>query len=178
MGGVDIERLLREGLARYGQGDLDGAIECWEGVQVQQPDHPAARDYLETVYEERFGSVEAGRSRSKAAAAGGPDEDDDTATFDTGESFEDLNAVPLPESDPDTRISEALAAYQNEDLERAWDLLQAVAKESPDRLDVQGYLGLVRGRQAKNFARVIGDKSRALQLKRSVSQLKGLNLKP
>ena len=80
--------------------------------------------------------------------------------------------------DPDTRIAAALEAYKSGKIEEAWSYLQEVAREMPDRLDVQGYLGLVRTQRAKRFAREIGDKARALRLTRSMGELKALNLRP
>jgi hypothetical protein len=48
----------------------------------------------------------------------------------------------------------------------------------PERLDVEGYLGLVRAERAKKFAREIGDKGRTLQLTCKMEDLKVLNLQP
>jgi len=45
----DIERLIEEGLTRYGQGDLDGALEIWERVLAVDPAHPQATSYVDYV---------------------------------------------------------------------------------------------------------------------------------
>ena len=45
----EIDRLIEEGLARYGQGDLDGALETWEKALEIDPDNPQAMSYAEYV---------------------------------------------------------------------------------------------------------------------------------
>jgi hypothetical protein len=45
----DIDRLLDEGLSRYGTGDLDGALVAWEGVLEREPDNARANSYVDYV---------------------------------------------------------------------------------------------------------------------------------
>lgn len=45
----DIDRLLEEGLARYGQGDLDVALELWERVLALDPGNTQASSYVDYV---------------------------------------------------------------------------------------------------------------------------------
>jgi tetratricopeptide (TPR) repeat protein len=173
----EIARLLKRGLTHYGLGELDAAIGCWERVRALDPDNQAARDYLETAYEER---AEADQAETPVSASMGVvpiDEEREDATPQSWD-FAEAPELPLPEDDPDKRIAAALEAYKSGKIEEAWSYLQEVAREMPDRLDVQGYLGLVRTQRAKRFAREIGDKARALRLTRSMGELKALNLRP
>jgi tetratricopeptide (TPR) repeat protein len=173
----EIARLLKRGLNHYGLGELDAAIGCWERVRALDPDNQAARDYLETAYEER---AEADQAETPVSASMGVvpiDEEREDATPQSWD-FVETAELPLPEDDPDNRIAAALEAYKSGKIEEAWCYLQEVAREMPDRLDVQGYLGLVRTQRAKRFAREIGDKARALRLTRSMGELKALNLRP
>ena len=52
----EITRLLKRGLKHYGLAELDAAIVCWEKARALEPGNRAARDYLETAYEERVES--------------------------------------------------------------------------------------------------------------------------
>ncbi len=48
---TDIDRLIEEGLALYGKGDLDGALHVWEKALAIEPDNPQATSYVEYVQE-------------------------------------------------------------------------------------------------------------------------------
>ncbi len=170
--------MLKRGLNHYGLGELDSAIVCWEKARALDPGNQAARDYLETAYEER---TESGQTETPVSASLGEfqDADDD----ETPQSLEFIRTpggpdLPLPEDDPDARIASALEAFKAGEFDQAWSQLQEVARELPERLDVEGYLGLVRAERAKKFAREIGDKGRTLQLTCKMEDLKVLNLQP
>ncbi|MGE0868112.1 MAG: hypothetical protein AB7P03_06115 [Kofleriaceae bacterium] len=45
----EIDRLIEDGLVRYGQGDLDGALRLWEQALVLDPENPAAVSYVDYV---------------------------------------------------------------------------------------------------------------------------------
>lgn len=45
----EIDRLIEQGLALYGQGNLDGALEVWERALAIDPDNPQANSYVEYV---------------------------------------------------------------------------------------------------------------------------------
>lgn len=47
--GPNIDRLLEEGLTKYGSGDLDGALHAWEEVLALEPDHEQAKSYIQYV---------------------------------------------------------------------------------------------------------------------------------
>jgi hypothetical protein len=56
----NIDRLLEEGLTRYGRGDLDGALTSWEQVLDLDPHHEEALGYIDYVrmnYELLVGEV-------------------------------------------------------------------------------------------------------------------------
>ncbi len=44
-----IARLLQQGLDHYGRNEVAEAVKCWQQVLELQPDHPVARDYLESA---------------------------------------------------------------------------------------------------------------------------------
>ncbi|HEY0250011.1 MAG TPA: hypothetical protein VGC41_00705, partial [Kofleriaceae bacterium] len=46
---ADIDRLIEEGLNRYGSGDLDGALLVWEEALVIDPENPQANSYVDYV---------------------------------------------------------------------------------------------------------------------------------
>ncbi len=48
-GSSDIDRLIEDGLARYGAGDLDGALLAWEEALTIQPEHVLANSYVDYV---------------------------------------------------------------------------------------------------------------------------------
>jgi hypothetical protein len=45
----DIDRLIEEGLTRYGSGDVDGALSVWEQVLLTDPGNAQANSYVEYV---------------------------------------------------------------------------------------------------------------------------------
>ena len=187
----EVTRLLKRGLNHYGLGDLDAAIACWERAQALDPLNRAAHDYLETAYDE------AGREPDKddstplsSAAANVPhaspgvlDDDDTPCTFDGAPpplpAGGTLPEVPVEGAEePNTVVAAALDAYKAGNLDEAWGKLQQVASEEPDRLDVQGYLVMVRSERARVFAREVGDQGRVLELKQSMAELMKKNLTP
>ena len=49
MGDSPVERLIDQGLERYGKGDLDGALVAWESALALAPDDARAAGYVEYV---------------------------------------------------------------------------------------------------------------------------------
>ncbi len=45
----EIERLIEDGLSKYGQGDLDGALLEWEQALAIDPENPQANSYVDYV---------------------------------------------------------------------------------------------------------------------------------
>jgi hypothetical protein len=46
---ADIDRLIEDGLNRYGSGDLDGALLVWEEALAIDPENPQANSYVDYV---------------------------------------------------------------------------------------------------------------------------------
>ena len=182
----EVTRLLKRGLNHYGLGDLDGAIACWEQARALDPENQAVHDYLETAYEENGGARKKAAPPRPAAkpASGFPPprnskpasgkivtDDDDTPKSGPIIEFE-------AEDDPDTQLQMALQAYKEGRYDDAWRELNEVAKSQPGRLDVQGYLQLVRTERAQTWAKEIGDQGRVLKRKITTAQIMQLKLKP
>ena len=169
----EVTRLLKRGLNHYGLGDLEAAIGCWEQARAVDPDNQAVHDYLETAYEEMGDGV---RSSSR------PIDDEDPTPISMHQvkapSSKRSAAPDLDDDEPDTLVRGALRAYKAGQLDRAWEELQTVANAAPDRLDVQGYLQLIRTERAQRWAKEIGDQGRVLRLAASTQQVLGLSLAP
>jgi tetratricopeptide (TPR) repeat protein len=184
----EVTRLLKRGLNHYGLGDLEAAIGCWERAKALEPQNRAAHDYLETAYEESGLPRKPEAAPAVAAVKTPPPtgipafDDDDTPRTNSPPPLAggaSLPRVPITDTDrPDTIVAEALDAYKSGRLEEAWLSLQQVSKEQPDRLDVQGYLVMVRSERARQWAREVGDQGRVLQLAKSMQELMSLNLTP
>ena len=181
-----MTRLLKRGLNHYGLGDLDGAIACWEQARALDPENQAVHDYLETAYEENGGArkksapAPAAAHRANALASARAEkaapgrivtDDDDTPKSGPIIEFE-------AEDDPDTQLQLALQAYKEGRYDDAWIELNEVAKAQPGRLDIQGYLQLVRTERAQAWAKEIGDQGRVLKRRISTSEVMKLKLKP
>ena len=79
---------------------------------------------------------------------------------------------------PDTQLQLALQSYKEGRFDDAWRELNDVAKSQPSRLDVQGYLQLVRNERAPTWAKEIGDQGRVLRRRISTAEIMKLTLKP
>jgi tetratricopeptide (TPR) repeat protein len=182
----EVTRLLKRGLNYYGLGDVHAAIDCWEQARRLDPENRAVHDYLETAYEE-VDEKAPGEPRVVPA-----DEDDatpisesvsvpsvaDVADEDPTPLSQAEPVDPFADDDPDTLIQGALEAYKSGRLDDAWTELQRVADSEPERLDVQGYLQLIRADRAKTWAREIGDQGRLVNLQHTTQELMSLKLSP
>lgn len=172
----EAARLLKLGLNHYGIGDLSSAIKCWERTLEIEPGHRAARDYLESAYEDVDGSLPANiapASEPSAPVLEVFDDDDSPRTCDA------LPPVKLPEStDDDAQLAEALRLYKDGAKAAAWEMLQEVARNGPERLDLQGYIAMMRSERAQSFARTVGDQGRVPRLRQTMAELMQLNLSP
>jgi tetratricopeptide (TPR) repeat protein len=83
-----------------------------------------------------------------------------------------------PEGDPDTLVGPALDAFRGGRLEEAFGELDELARRHPDRLDLRGYLELVRKQLLEQWADEIGDRGRVPRLVPSPQELLRLHLKP
>ncbi len=172
----EVTRLLKRGLNHYGLGEIEAAIGCWQKARELDPENRAAADYLETAYEE------CQNARAEDALQGleglEASEDDDTPrTVDPQSGCTAARLAGL-EEEPSTLLADALDAYKAGDLDVAWVRLRAVAEANPDRLEVQGYLAMVRSERARQWAREIGDQGRVLRAARSTQELMAMNLSP
>jgi tetratricopeptide (TPR) repeat protein len=194
---AEVTRLLKRGLNHYGLGDLEAAISCWEQARALDPENQAVHDYLETAYEEQGGgrkraapkvvkpAASAPPARKPAAAPakpapkGPPTRSPQKPVTDEDDTPKSGSVIEFDaDDDPDTQIQSALAAYKEGRYEDAWRELRKLAKEQPDRLDVQGYLQLVRTERAQSWAKEIGDQGRVLRLKVTTAQIMKLRLQP
>ena len=192
----EVTRLLKRGLNEYGLGELASAIGHWEEALTLDPGNRAARDYLETAYEETATSpgkdtpsskpraasakrpktsATPGKAQSRTSARDAFDDEEDTPKTPLGAA-----SIKLPESgeEPNTLVERALAAYKEGRMEQAWADLQVAAEQEPDRLDVQGYIAMMRSERARSFARQVGDQGRVIRLKQTMQELMQLNLTP
>jgi tetratricopeptide (TPR) repeat protein len=161
----ELSKLLRRGLNYYGLGDVEAAITCWERVCKLDPDNQAARDYLESAYEEM------GRPRGKPASGSG----DDGIEPDLPES----PTVPTRSSeDCDDLVGTGLALYRAGHLEDARARLEKAAQVEPDRLDIQGYLELIRGQLLRQYEKQVGDQGQRLRVRLKPNELKQHPLSP
>ena len=179
---AEVTRLLKRGLAHYGVGELDAAIASWQEALSLDPTNRAALDYLDAAREEA-GYTEP-RQKPRRPPAPVPIRRTPAQSFrpadeeDTPRTLEGVLKEPSTPTESDTRIQEALRAYREGDLERAHELLEIVAREEPDRIDVEGYLTMVRGKRAKAWVKAIGDQGRILRLAVPSSRITALQLRP
>jgi tetratricopeptide (TPR) repeat protein len=186
----EVTRLLKRGLNHYALGDVPAAIASWEEARALDPENQALHDYLEAAYDE------VDSDPATEVSKGVPLTDDDSTPLSSAGEQQAKTpptnartaaksrtpakpaAKPVDPDDPDTQISRALTAYKSGQLREALRDLQKVADGDPERLDVQGYMQLVRSELAKTSAQEIGDKGRVVSLQISQDQLMKLRLAP
>ena len=161
----ELSKLLRRGLNHYGLGELEAAIAYWERVCNLDPDNEAARDYLTSAYEE-MGRPPSG-SRSGAGEEGAEPDLPESPTVPT-----------KPPEKPDDLVVTGLALYRAGRLEEARTRLERAARLEPDRLDIQGYLELVRGQLLRQYEKQVGDQGRRLRVKLKPAELRQRQLSP
>jgi tetratricopeptide (TPR) repeat protein len=190
---AEVTRLLKRGLNHYGLGDLEAAISCWEQARALDPENQAVHDYLETAYEEQGGprrkaapARKTGTPPKPAGAKAAPAPAKPATKPPAARPVTDEDDTPKSgpviefdaDDDPDTQIQSALAHYKEGRYDDAWNELRKLSKEQPDRLDVQGYLQLVRNERAQSWAKEIGDQGHVLRLKVTTAQIMKLRLQP
>jgi len=172
----EVARLLKLGMNHYGIDELSSAIKCWERTLEIEPGNRAARDYLESAYEDVDGSLPANIAPASEPSAPVMEVFDDD---DTPRTCDALPPVKLPEStDDDAQLAEALRLYKDGAKAAAWEMLQEVARNGPERLDLQGYIAMMRSERAQSFARTVGDQGRVPRLRQTMAELMQLNLSP
>jgi tetratricopeptide (TPR) repeat protein len=171
---AEVTRLVKRGLNHYGLGDLDAAIACWERARALDPDNQAVRDYLETAYEEADRTPRSLSDSPRPGRKGGGDEE---ATPRSQPSVE-VRRAAAEAAPSDPVLARALENFRNGKPLEAWKDLAAIAEREPDRLDVRGYLELVRKQLMQLWATEIGDRGRVLRLAKSTNELLKLRLRP
>jgi hypothetical protein len=79
----------------------------------------------------------------------------------------------------DTQVKAALGDYKSGRLDEAWAALTRISQAKPERLDVQGYLVMIRTERAKIWAKAVGDQGRVLRLRKPMAELmREVNLAP
>lgn len=180
---AEVTRLLKRGLAHYGVGELDAAIASWQEALALDPSNRAALDYLDAAREEagytqprskpRRPPAPVPIRRAQPAQSFRPADEEDTPR-----TLEGVLKEPSTPTESDTQIQAALQAYREGDLERSHELLESIARQQPDRIDVEGYLTMVRGKRAKAWVKAIGDQGRILRLAVATSRITALQLRP
>lgn len=133
-----IERLLREGLDCFGESNVARAIACWEEVLRLDPENAEALDYLET-----------------ARVSGEAEPEDEEFEF----AEPDSGATPGDRRDRQLEavLREAQALLRKRDLEGALGRFQTAAEMEPERIEIEGYIDMVRSRLVKGYRERVGD---------------------
>jgi tetratricopeptide (TPR) repeat protein len=132
-----IERLVREGLDCFGEGEVARAIECWEEVLRLDPHHAQALDYLGTA---------------RAEEGVGPEE----------EEFEFVGSDPGADSSEGRErsleglLGAAQGLLRKQDLEGALALFETAAEMDPRRIEIEGYIDMIRSRLLKAYRERVG----------------------
>jgi tetratricopeptide (TPR) repeat protein len=172
-GKQEVKRLLRRGLHHYGLGELEAAIACWEKARALDPDNRPVQDYLAAAYDEADVTPRSLQQLTPSQLAPEPP----TPAPETATGLTPRGPV-LGEDDPDTLVASALDAFRRGRLRAAWAELNLISRAHPDRLDVRGYLELVRKDLIEDWAHQIGDRGRALVRVANDAQIMALDLKP
>lgn len=148
-----LERLGREGLSFFGLGDVARAIACWEEMLRIDPHHAGALDYLETA---RADGAEEGRvvEPEPPQAAEPAGDEGDLASADAaaqgapaGQGADSVQAL----------IRDAQELLHSQELEGALDLFEMAADLDPQRIEVDGYVDMIRSRLLQRYRERIGD---------------------
>jgi tetratricopeptide (TPR) repeat protein len=116
--------------------------------------------------------------RAGGSAKSAPRAQDDDATPRTLEG--PLGPPPQAADEAtDGAVKAALQDYKSGRLDEAWTALTKISQGKPERLDVQGYLVMIRTERAKIWAKAVGDQGRVLRLRRPMAELmREVNLAP
>jgi tetratricopeptide (TPR) repeat protein len=140
-----IERLMREGLNHYGMGAVEEALRSWRQVLRLDPDHAEARDFVATAEEAAHAAAPPRRAKQPSAEL----EVHEHAAAEIASGEDDASLDEL--------ISEGQRLVREEELEAGLDLLEAVARRDPMRLEVHGHIEGVRSRLVKRYRERMGD---------------------
>ena len=152
-----IERLVREGLDCFGEGDVERAVACWEEVLRLDPHHAQALDYLETARDGEDAGLE--------------DEELEFAESGSGAMTGDRRESPL-----EALLGEAQGLLRNQDLEGALALFKTAAEMDPRRIEIEGYIDMVRSRLLKGHRERAGGAQAVPRLLVDLSEIMRDNL--
>jgi len=173
MSEAEVERLLREGLDYYGRGDGVRAVECWEEALRRDPGNTRARDYLEAARSEDTapgGAADGAAPEREAFAFGASVEGDDPALAELGTRTHRARVRALEQ--------EAQQLLREERLEEALDLFRTAAGLDPSRVELDGYVDMVRSRLLKRYREHIGDGARRPRVAVDSRHITRYNLPP
>jgi hypothetical protein len=159
-----IERLMREGLNHYGMGAVVEALRSWREVLRLDPDHAEARDFVATAEEAAHAAAPPPRAPQPPA----PIEVHEHAAAEIAPGEEDATLDQL--------VSEGQRLVREEQLEAGLDLLEAVARREPMRLEVHGHIEDVRSRLVKRYRERMGDLGSVPRLSLGLSDVMKFNL--
>ena len=152
-----IERLVREGLDCFGEGDVERAVACWQEVLRLDPHHAQALDYLETARDGEDAGLE--------------DEELEFAESGSGAMSGDRR-----ESTLEALLGEAQGLLRNQDLEGALTLFETAAEMDPRRIEIEGYIDMVRSRLLKGYRERVGGAQTIPRLLVNPSEITRYNL--
>jgi hypothetical protein len=159
-----IERLMREGLNHYGMGAVEEALRSWREVLKLDPDHPEARDFVATAEEAAHAAVPPPRPKLSPVEV----EVHEHAAAELADGGD--------EAALDDLVSEGQRLVREQELEAGLDLLEAVARRDPMRLEVHGHIEEVRGRLLKRYRDRMGDLGGVPRLSLGLSEVMKFNL--
>jgi len=161
-----IERLMREGLNHYGMGAVEEALRSWREVLRLDPDHAEARDFVATAEEAAQAAAPPPRPPTPAARE-----------IEVPEhAAADLSPDDEGEATLDELVSEGQRLVREEELEAGLDLLEAVVRRDPKRLEVHGHIESVRSRLVKRYRDRMGDLDAVPRLSLDLSDVMKFNL--
>lgn len=151
-----IADLLEEGLCHYGEGRMEQAAECWREVLRLEPGHPGAEDYLLTA------GFDTGGTDASAALG-----EEDSAEIDLFEASGEEDS---------SLLADALELFRKGEAEESLELFETLARENPRRLEIQGYLELVRSHLFKYYRERVAGASGVLRVRISPQEIMRFNL--
>ena len=165
-----IADLLEEGLDHYGEGRMEQAAECWREVLRLEPGHPGAEDYLRTA---GFGAGEV-----DLFEASGEEDAGEVDLFEaSGE--EDAGEIDLSEASGEEDsglLADALELFRKGEAEESLELFETLARENPQRMEIQGYLELVRSHLFKYYRERVVGASGVLEVRITPQEIMRFNL--
>jgi len=137
-----IARLLQQGLEHYGRNEVADALKCWQRVLELQPDHPVARDYLDSAGAE---VVPPASSRVTGRDAEIIDFGVARANL-AGVDRDGSNATAVSNVQKQSFKAEVAELLRDKRYESALELLCAARERHPEDLEIGRSIELLRAR--------------------------------